>query len=155
MQTLTLLNLAANSLLICSSIHLLFRIFGNKDSKVWRKPHTAMLYKAVMGITICGAAANIITLSTPNWSEVVLNLGASGNWLFLSFYLYDYTSYTHDTSTHPTVHKYNATRRSGDPAKAKQGSAPSGKRWKRPTPRQDFPVQRNLRQERKASNPKL
>ena len=48
-----------------------------------------MLYKAVMAVTICGATANIITLSTPSWSEILLNLGASGNWLFLSFYLYE------------------------------------------------------------------
>jgi len=48
-----------------------------------------MLYKAVMAVTICGAAANIVTLSTPSWSEILLNLGASGNWLFLSFYLYE------------------------------------------------------------------
>jgi hypothetical protein len=85
----TLLNLAANSLLICSSVHLLFRIFGKQDSRVWKHPVKAMLYKAVMAVTICGAAANIITLSTPSWSEILLNLGASGNWLFLSFYLYE------------------------------------------------------------------
>jgi len=155
MQTITLLNLAANSLLICSSIHLLYKIFGSEESKVWQKPHMAMLYKAVMGVTICGAAANIITLSTPTWSEVILNLGASGNWLFLSFYLYDYTSYTHNTSTHPAVHKYNATRRFGSAPKAKQGFAPSGKRWKRSSPRQNQPVQRDLRPERKAPRPKV
>lgn len=85
----TLLNLAANSLLICSSVHLLFRVFGKQDSRIWKNPAKAMLYKAVMAVTICGAAANIVTLSTPNWSEIVLNLGASGNWLFLSFYLYE------------------------------------------------------------------
>jgi len=90
----TLINLVANSLLICSSVHLLYKIFGNKNSKVWQTPYMAMLYKGVMGITICGAAANIITLSSPSWSEIVLNLGASGNWLFLSFYLYGYTSFT-------------------------------------------------------------
>ena len=89
MHITTLLNLAANSLLICSSVHLLFRIFGKQDSRVWKHPIKAMLYKAVMAVTICGAAANIITLSTPSWSEILLNLGASGNWLFLSFYLYE------------------------------------------------------------------
>jgi hypothetical protein len=73
---------------------LLYKIFGNQHSKVWQTPYMALLYKGVMGITICGAAANIITLSTPSWSEILLNLGASGNWLFLSFYLYGYTSYT-------------------------------------------------------------
>lgn len=85
----TLLNLAANSLLICSSVHLLFRVFGKQDSRVWKHPAKAMIYKAVMAVTICGAAANIVTLSTPSWSEILLNLGASGNWLFLSFYLYE------------------------------------------------------------------
>ena len=89
MHPTTLLNLAANSLLICSSVHLLYRVFGKQDSRVWQSPAKAMLYKAVMAVTICGAAANIVTLSTPNWSEIVLNLGASGNWLFLSFYLYE------------------------------------------------------------------
>jgi len=89
MHITTLLNLAANSLLICSSVHLLFRVFGKKDSRVWRHPTKAMIYKAVMAVTICGAAANIVTLSTPSWSEILLNLGASGNWLFLSFYLYE------------------------------------------------------------------
>jgi len=68
---------------------LLFRIFGKQDSRVWKHPVKAMLYKAVMAVTICGAAANIVTLSTPSWSEILLNLGASGNWLFLSFYLYE------------------------------------------------------------------
>lgn len=94
MRLNTLINVIANSLLICSSVHLLYKIFGNKNSKVWQTPYMAMLYKGVMGITICGAAANIITLSTPTWSEIVLNLGASGNWLFLSFYLYGYTPFT-------------------------------------------------------------
>jgi hypothetical protein len=131
MQTITLLNLAANSLLICSSIHLLYKIFGSKNSRVWQKPHMAMLYKAVMGITICGAAANIITLSTPTWSEVVLNLGASGNWLFLSFYMYGYTSYTRDSSSRSEVHKRNSSGGANRVAKTKQDIAPSSKRGKR------------------------
>lgn len=91
----------------------------------------ALLYKSVMGITICGAAANIITLSTPTWSEVVLNLGASGNWLFLSFYMYGYTSYTHDSLNDSAVHKPNAASRSNRSTKAKQSTASSNKRGKR------------------------
>ena len=109
MQTLTLLNLAANSLLICSSVHLLFRVFGKRESRVWTNPLRAMLYKAVMAVTICGAAANILTLSTPTWSEVVLNLGASGNWLFLSFFLYEDSKPVKSTS--PVAKAKPATRR--------------------------------------------
>lgn len=127
----TLVNLAANSLLICSSVHLLYRIFGNKDSKVWQKPYVAMLYKAVMGITICGAAANIITLSTPTWSEIILNLGASGNWLFLSFYLYGYTAYTANPATDTTLHKPKPASRTPRASKAKPNPASGSKRGKR------------------------
>jgi hypothetical protein len=127
----TLVNLAANSLLICSSVHLLFKIFGNKNSKVWQKPYMAMLYKAVMAVTICGAVSNIITLSTPNWSEIILNLGASGNWLFLSFYLYGYTSYTPNTATDTTLHKPAPASRTPRSSKAKPNPAASSKRGKR------------------------
>lgn len=109
MHTPTLVNLAANSLLICSSVHLLVRVFGRKDSKVWKNPVTGMIYKAVMAITICGAAANILTLSTPSWSEIILNLGASGNWLFLSFFLYE--DPISKQSPSPVVKAKPATRR--------------------------------------------
>jgi hypothetical protein len=131
MHITTLLNLIANSLLICSSVHLLFKIFGNKDSKVWQKPYAAVLYKAVMATTICGAAANIITLSTPSWSEIILNLGASGNWLFLSFYLYGYSAYTPNSSTDTTLHKPKPASRTSRAAKVKPNPSSSSKRGKR------------------------
>lgn len=90
-----------------------------------------MLYKAVMAITICGAAANIITLSTPTWSEIILNLGASGNWLFLSFYLYGYTAYTPNSATDTTLHKPKPASRTPRAPKAKPNPASGSKRGKR------------------------
>lgn len=90
-----------------------------------------MLYKAVMAVTICGAAANILTFSTPSWSEIVLNLGASGNWLFLSFYLYGYTSYTANPTLHTTLPKPNASSRVSRASKAKPSAPASSKRGKR------------------------
>jgi len=90
-----------------------------------------MLYKGVMAITICGAAANIITLSTPSWSEIVLNLGASGNWLFLSFYLYGYTAYTANPATDTTLHKSKPASRTPRAPKAKPSAPASSKRGKR------------------------
>jgi len=112
---------------------LLFKIFGNKDSKVWKTPYAALLYKAVMAITICGAVANILTLSTPSWSEIILNLGASGNWLFLSFYLYGYTSYTANPTLHTTLPKSNTSSRVSRASKAKPSAPASSKRGKRVT----------------------
>jgi len=91
----------------------------------------AMLYKGVMAITICGAAANIITLSTPSWSEIVLNLGASGNWLFLSFYLYGYTAYTPNPATDTTLYKSKPASRTPRAPKAKPSAPASSKRGKR------------------------
>jgi len=111
---------------------LLYKIFGNKNSKVWQTPYMAMLYKAVMGITICGAAANIVSLSTPSWSEIVLNLGASGNWLFLSFYLYGYTSYTKPASANSAVRQRNSTSRPGSASKNKPSVASGSNGRKRP-----------------------
>lgn len=90
-----------------------------------------MLYKAVMGITICGAVSNIITLSTPSWSEIILNLGASGNWLFLSFYLYGYTAYTQNPTTDTTLHKPKPSSRTPRASKAKPNPSASSKRGKR------------------------
>jgi len=50
-----------------------------------------------------------VTLSTPSWSEILLNLGASGNWLFLSFYLYEDSAIIKPTApvvkTKPTVRR--------------------------------------------------
>jgi len=95
----------------------------------------ALLYKGVMGITICGAAANIITLSTPSWSEILLNLGASLNWLFLSFYLYGYTSYTKPSSANSAIRQRNSTSRPGGASKSKPSVASGSNGRKRSTSR--------------------
>lgn len=83
---LTLLNGLANSILVVSALHLLIRVFGHPDSAIWKKPYAAALCKLATTITVCGAVSNVMTFSTPVWTEIVLNVGVSLNFLWLSFY---------------------------------------------------------------------
>ena len=77
MITETIVNAAAKSALVVSALGLLIHIFGDPDNSIWDNKIKAYLAKAGLSITICGAIANVITLSTPPVSEVVLNCGIS------------------------------------------------------------------------------
>jgi len=94
---ITLLNGFANSALVVSALHLLIRVFGHPDSVIWRKPWAAILCKLATTITVCGAVANILTFSTPPWTELVLNIGVSLNFIWISFY--------HEYDKKPTIAK--------------------------------------------------
>lgn len=83
---ITLLNGLANSVLVLSALHLLIRVFGHPDSVIWRKPWAAVLCKLATSVTVCGAVANVLTFSTPPWTELILNIGVSLNFIWLSFY---------------------------------------------------------------------
>jgi hypothetical protein len=83
---ITLLNGLANSVLVVSALHLLIRVFGHPDSVIWRKPWAAILCKLATSITVCGAVSNVLTFSTPPLTELILNIGVSLNFIWLSFY---------------------------------------------------------------------
>jgi hypothetical protein len=83
---ITLLNGAANSVLAISALHLLLRVFGHENSPIWKKPWAAFLCKLATTVTVCGAVSNILTFSTPVWTEFILNVGVSLNFLWISFY---------------------------------------------------------------------
>lgn len=99
---ITLLNGLANSVLVISALHLLIRVFGHPDSLIWRKPWAAVLCKLATTITVCGAVANILTFSTPPWTELVLNIGVSLNFIWISFY-HEYDNKTAAAKKKPTV----------------------------------------------------
>ena len=83
---LTLLNGLANSILAVSALHLLIRVFGHPESDIWKRPYAALLCKVATTVTVCGSISNILTFSTPVWTELVLNVGVSLNFLWLSLY---------------------------------------------------------------------
>jgi len=89
MITETIVNAAANSALVVSALGLLIHIFGDPDNSIWDNKIKAYLAKAGLSITICGAVTNVITLSTPPVSEVVLNCGISVTFFWLSWWQYE------------------------------------------------------------------
>jgi len=80
----TAINLLANCILSVSSTLLLVAIFGNPEHPVWNNPIKAWICKLGMTATCCGAVLNIMTLSTPNMSEILLNSGLSMTFCWLS-----------------------------------------------------------------------
>lgn len=87
MSQLTAINVVANIICIISMLHLIVRVFGNPNSPVYNNKWGAYACKAAASVTFCGAAANLWTLSTPTWTEVLLNAGVSLNFLWISYFM--------------------------------------------------------------------
>ena len=125
---LTGVNVAANILLSISLIHLILKVFGNADSKIHDYPLAAFLCKFASTVTFCGAVANVLTLSTPNWTEVWLNVGVSCNFLWLSFY--DRLTSPSNSKVSRALPKRHSTKRARPPksSKARPASSRNGRR---------------------------
>lgn len=89
MTTETVINAVANSTLAFSALALLIHIFGDPDNSVWDNRIKAYLAKIGLSVTVCGAIANVMTLSTPPISEVVLNCGLSITFFWLSWWQWE------------------------------------------------------------------
>jgi len=63
-------------------------VFGRADHPIWQTKFKAYLAKIGLCISGCGALANILTLSTPNPTEIILNVGLSLNFAWLSLWQY-------------------------------------------------------------------
>lgn len=87
MNPLTLLNVTANLVLSVSALHLILKVFGHPNSPVYARPGIAFACKAAATLTFCGAVGNILTLSTPSWTEILLNVGVSCNWAWISAFI--------------------------------------------------------------------
>ena len=120
---LTGVNVVANVLLSISLIHLIMKVFGNENSKIHDYPLAAQLCKLASTVTFCGAVANILTFSTPNWTEVMLNVGVSCNFLWLSFY--DRITHSPNSKVSREVSKRNPSKRASAPKSSKAGSPAS------------------------------
>jgi protein-S-isoprenylcysteine O-methyltransferase Ste14 len=85
----TLITAAANCTTVVSALGLLIHIFGDPSNKIWNNSVKAWLAKAGLSITICGATSNVLTLSTPPVTEVVLNVGISITFFWLSWWQWE------------------------------------------------------------------
>lgn len=86
MNTLTALNAAANGVVVIAVADMALRVFGNPEHRIHAHPELLYLRKFVSSLVICGAVLNIATLSTPSWTEIVLNYGFAANYLFSCYY---------------------------------------------------------------------
>ena len=89
MNVYTIINVVSNCTITFSAAALLIHIFGDPDNSVWDDKIKAWLAKFGLAVTTCGAAANILTLSTPNRTEIILNVGMSLTFFWLSWWQWE------------------------------------------------------------------
>lgn len=118
MNPLTILNAVANGIVIVSVAGMAIRVFGDASHQIHGHKELFYIRKFISSLVICGAVLNLVTLSTPNWTEVILNYGFAANYLF-SLYYHDRTSRSTNRKSTSDVPKRHTARRVGDSAKSK------------------------------------
>ena len=86
MNALTIINLLSNLIIFTSVFMFIISVFGRADHPIWETKWKAYLAKVGLCISGCGALLNMIQLSTPILSEIVLNVGLSLNFLWISMW---------------------------------------------------------------------
>jgi hypothetical protein len=81
-------------------------VFGRADHPIWETKWKAYLAKIGLCISGCGALLNMIHLSTPVLSEIVLNVGLSLNFLWISIWqIYETKKKSVKSATNKTLSK--------------------------------------------------
>ena len=86
MNPLTVANAVANVIVAAAVMDMAIRVFGDKTHRIHQHIELFWIRKTISSIVICGAVLNVITLSTPSWTECLLNFGFAANYAFSSFY---------------------------------------------------------------------
>lgn len=89
MSELTIINIISNCTIAFSAGALLIHIFGDPDNSIWDNGIKAWLAKFGLAVTTCGAILNVLTLSTPNKTEILLNVGMSITFFWLSWWQWE------------------------------------------------------------------
>ena len=124
MNLLTTANAAANLIVVIAVADMAIRVFGNPEHKIHSHPELFYIRKFVSSLVICGAVLNLITLSTPSWTEIVLNYGFAANYLFSCYY--DRLTSSKHSKVSGEVPRVNAPSRASRPGTAKKNPASSG-----------------------------
>lgn len=133
MHLLTIANAGANLIIAGAVVDMAIRVFGDRAHRIHQHREIFWVRKAISSMVICGAVLNIATLSTPSWTECLLNYAFALNYLFSSFY--DRLTRTPNPKVPGTLPKRRTPRRPGDSAKNKPSSRPSGNGRKRTSAR--------------------
>lgn len=106
MNILTAINVISNLIILTSVFMFIISVFGRADHPIWQTKFKAYLAKIGLCISGCGALANILTLPTPNSTEIVLNVGLSLNFAWLSLWQYsEYKKQNLEKAKKPTRKK--------------------------------------------------
>ena len=124
MNPLTIANAVANGIVAVSVAGMAIRVFGDPKHQIHGHKELFYIRKFISSLVICGAVLNLVTLSTPNWTEVILNYGFAANYIF-SLYYHGRTSRPSNFKSASDLPKRSTARRNGDSAKGKPRSAPS------------------------------
>ena len=133
MNPLTIANAGANAIIAGAVVDMAIRVFGNRKHRIHDHPELFWARKAISSMVICGAVLNIATLSTPSWTEIILNYAFALNYCFSSFYD-RFTSPVNSTNA-TALPKRSATRRAPSTSKAKPSTGASIYRGKRTSTR--------------------
>ena len=132
MNPLTAANAVANGIVIVSVAGMAVRVFGDSQHQIHAHRELFYIRKFISSLVVCGAVLNLATLSTPNWTEVVLNYGFASNYLF-SLYYHDRTARSANSKVSREVSKRRPSSRSSGAAKTKSRTSASGNGRKRPS----------------------
>jgi hypothetical protein len=129
MNPLTLINAGANLAVAVAVLDVSFRVMGRPSHPIHRHKVALLIRKLVSSVVICGAALNLLTLSTPSWTEVVLNVGFSASYIWSSYY--DRLTHTKHPSVSIQVPRKRSNSRAGGARPAKKSIAAGWNRGKR------------------------
>lgn len=115
----TIINLISNCTIAFSAAALLIHIFGDPDNTIWDNKIKAYLAKFGLAVTSCGAILNVLSLSTPNRTEILLNVGMSLTFFWLSWWQWEQF---HSLREAAKKSKRKYTRKKPSQSKSKRGT---------------------------------
>jgi hypothetical protein len=134
MNPLTIANAVANGIVIISVAGMAIRVFGDATHQIHQHRELFWIRKFISSLIISGAVLNLCTLSTPNWTETLLNYGFATNYLF-SLYYHDRFARTPNSKDAATLLKRGSSSGTGGPRKTATRTTASRPGRKRPSSR--------------------
>jgi hypothetical protein len=88
---MTEINLICNIIIAGSMSAFIVFAFGRSNSRLYRLPvYEQYLVKAGLSLISAGAMFNAFTLSTPPWTEVLLNIGLALTFVWAAVFHYNH-----------------------------------------------------------------
>lgn len=87
----TFINLVANMLIVFGMTFFIIGVFGRRSDTIEKLPWVERVFlKVALSATASGALFNMLTASTPNVSEIILNFGMGLLFTWTSFFHWKY-----------------------------------------------------------------